>query len=457
VHPRALLLFVALIACQEAEKKPSEPAKSSDESESKDKKKKPKSDDTDEEEEIRPKKAPGAPAAMMAEAEVKRTLSALFSKFQAGSDFAFFEKYFAKVIDRYITLENVSLEAAQKDARAFFKGKKNVKYTPDYSALVVEQDERGTASELTLKMDWDYEAPSTWGPEAKGKLVSRSVRAKLRILFDETPRIFSYLEKEVLRPKLRVTGETEGPLANPNGIYAQPFAALEGKPTATLPKGAIVEDLGETIEIMPAPKSVIARKVKHAGKEIWTVDRAERVYLVPATTKEDVKLTPYKLAIAQRDPLNALRPDDLKEAPCSPVALEIAHLAKVDAPSVQFTKCFQSGAVELALVGEGFIAQGDPIDELFKRRSKAATMKSKTGPSFVASGVRAGKIFYEKHVFKNTAADYTHGAYVIVYPDSLRASYDEPIKKMNAALSLGVPTAPPPADAGVPNKPDGGK
>ena len=470
MHSRWLIVLgvLAVAGCREPSKQ--EPkAEKGDDPEAEGPGKKKKKPDANDEDEQRPKSKPGAPATMMAEAEVRRTLTAFFAKFKADSDFVFFATYFTPAIQRYITLENVSVEAVEKDARAFFKTKKNVRYTPDFNGMIIEPDERGTAAELAVKMEWDAEAPAAWGPDAKGKYVARSVRAKLRLLFDESPKMFSYSEKAAPRPKLRVTGETGGPLDKPNGVYATPLAAKEGKPTATLAKNVIVEDLGETFEVESTPKgAVLARKVRHENKEIWTLDRApttvanpnggtsagEVVYLKPAGEKEEVQLTLARVPIVGRDTVQSLRPEDLKETPCSALALELAYLKTVEAPSVQSTKCFKSADVEVAILGEWFVAtaQEAPVDDLFARRSKGATLKTKTGLTFVASAPRSGKLVYEKHLFKSGApggfgpntTDYTHAAYIVLYPEALRTTYDEPIKKMNASLSL-VPSAPAPS------------
>lgn len=250
--------------------------KTSQDEESPKKKKKPAKTADDEPEEPKSEKK-AEPVKTLDQATVKKTLNAYYAKYVDGSDFTFFKDYYPPTVDKFITLENASVDAMIKDSRAFYKSKTNLKYAMKQSTLVVAPEDAGTSADFVLSMAWDYPAPAAWQADGGNKTVSRAVDVKVHVVFGGDGKIHRYEEKGLELGKLRVTKSAD--LSGPLGGYATPIDAYDDdagkKPLVKIAKGTVVQDAGESYVVATNAKGeVVAHKIHGGGKDYWAMERS---------------------------------------------------------------------------------------------------------------------------------------------------------------------------------------
>jgi hypothetical protein len=221
--------------------------------------------------------------------EYPKVLRNHFGKFVDGTDFEFLRNVCRPVLDRYVSLHDVSVDAIIADAKSFFRGKEGIVYDPGMARLTIERRNGMAVARLPVQMSWRrYPPPRAWPtpddepwphyPDAPH--VDHSVTVDAEVTFDDQCRMMSYVETKIHAPNMRITGEH----ACEYGVYATPRDPLAASPDvsriATLKKGAVVRDLGDTFIVSVTPKGPeTARRIRVDGRDGWTDD--SRAYAVP--------------------------------------------------------------------------------------------------------------------------------------------------------------------------------
>jgi hypothetical protein len=217
-------------------------------------------------------KAPvvGATAVVDASAGLPPTLADFFAGYRDGSTFEFLRADCRPTMDRFVSLKNVGVDAAIRDARTFFHDRRQLSYRPDVRQMRVEAHADGESTvRLPVTMAWTYPVPKGWGDDfpAGGPdgtaVVSRSMTVDVEVTLDADGRIAQYVEAHVQTPRLRVT--------HPEKCADVPDHP--GVPWVAVSHGMIVQDLGETLELsMSAKGPATARKVRANGQDGWTME-----------------------------------------------------------------------------------------------------------------------------------------------------------------------------------------
>lgn len=146
--------------------------------------------------------------------ELPPTLRHFFAGYTDRSDFEFMRADCRPIMDRFVTLQNVEVGVAIRDARSFFRDKHDLAYGPDLKRVRAEPHAGGTTVRLPVTMSWTYPIPKEWGPDwpawgTESPAVARSVTVDVEIEVDADGRIARYVETHVESPWLRVTGSDE--------------------------------------------------------------------------------------------------------------------------------------------------------------------------------------------------------------------------------------------------------
>jgi hypothetical protein len=220
----------------------------------------------------RPSSAPATSPSPAASAPLlPPTLARFFAGYRDGTDFEFLRAACRPTVDRFVTLQNVRVDAIIRDARAFFRDKHDLAYAPDVRSLRVEPGDGGTTVHVPVRMRWTSPAPPDLAPQVvawgtNAPVVLRDVTAEVEIALDGEGRITSYKELRVATPWLRVTGA--------ENCDSEGRGDGRPEPWLDLAKGTRVQDLGETVIIGTNTKGAdVARKVRHLGKTGWALDR----------------------------------------------------------------------------------------------------------------------------------------------------------------------------------------
>ena len=205
----------------------------------------------------------------------RKTVSASLASFFAGyadkSTFAFYDTYFAPSVDKFISVKATTPAAMAKDARAFYAGKTDLKYTPQLATLVVTPDPSGDQETATIdvRMEWNYPPPKAWGT-MEGQNVAHAHVATVEIVIGADGKWTSYGEPVLKRDNYKVVAQ-DGSLA----AWTTPGETDGDEASAPLKlaKGTVVQDGFETLVVGTNPKGeIVARKIHQAGKDWWALD-----------------------------------------------------------------------------------------------------------------------------------------------------------------------------------------
>jgi hypothetical protein len=192
--------------------------------------------------------------------QVVAALTKYFQGYKSGTDFGFLAEVCRPQLDQFLLLKDTTVEAVQKTARAFFKGKDEISYVPDLGALwVVTRPDEMTAR-LPVEMKWAYPLPdeiktNNTPPAPVGANVYRDVTVDVEVTLDSAHLITRYVETHVHMPALRETAE-------PNC-----------REEAAHPKLRIVYDLGETyVSEMRARGEDVMRHVRTSEGDTWELE-----------------------------------------------------------------------------------------------------------------------------------------------------------------------------------------
>ncbi|WP_394836087.1 hypothetical protein LVJ94_04170 [Pendulispora rubella] len=118
---------------------------------------------------------------------VAKLLEAYFGGYGEDSSFEFYRDYYVPIVERFITLRQVSVAKMSAAAREFYRGKKNVAYTPDLKTLTLRKRNEQTVVEVDLNMSWTYDAPEKWTEVYggfDGRFVEHSLTARIELALD---------------------------------------------------------------------------------------------------------------------------------------------------------------------------------------------------------------------------------------------------------------------------------
>jgi hypothetical protein len=214
---------------------------------------------------VEPAKAVAAPGALPG------SLSHFFAGYADGSDFAFMRSDCTPKMARFVSLVNVGIDDVIRNAKTFFRTKRELEYRPDVGRMRVEAGAEGKVVRLPVTMSWTYPVPKDWGPDwpswvRNEPVVVRRVTANVEIQLDAEGRLSRYIETSVERPLLRVTGEEN---CDPTVVVDRP----RPEPWLTIKTGDLVRDLGETVVISINAKGAdTARKIRLKDEDGWTLD-----------------------------------------------------------------------------------------------------------------------------------------------------------------------------------------
>ncbi len=215
-----------------------------------------------------------------ADAALAERLRHFFNGYVDGSDFAFLLAACRPKLDQFISLRNVDAGAVATNARQFFAHTHKLAYEPHLADLRVERRPDGsTVARLPVRMTWTYPPNPDWPTggdpwpawSSETAAIDRDVTADAEITFDDQGKIARYVEANVRRPWLRVTGEDNCSL----GAFGSPHSFLMSgddgaRMAAPLHKGQMVRDLGETFVTAILPRGPdIVRKVLVGNREGW--------------------------------------------------------------------------------------------------------------------------------------------------------------------------------------------
>ena len=140
--------------------------------------------------------------------ELPPTLRDFFAGYKDGTDFEFMRAACRPTMDRFVTLRNVNVATAIREAKSFFHDKHGLAYRPDLARVRLAPRSSdggaggGTTVSVPLTMSWTYAIPKEWDPSDAGSTwpaypdtphVDRSVTVDVEMDLDENGRIARYV------------------------------------------------------------------------------------------------------------------------------------------------------------------------------------------------------------------------------------------------------------------------
>ncbi len=218
-----------------------------------------------------------------ADAAIVAAITRFFSGFTTDPEFAFLTDTCRPTLDRFLTMKNAPVAAAQKSARAYFKDKSSVSYVANLAELRSEARPGETVARLPVRMRWSYPLPEALHDDRTppDTTVDRDVTVDVELAFDPSRRITRYVETRVRTPALRPTGE--------------PGCVEEGQDAMML---GVVQDLGETyISAYVFRGQEVMRHVRTADGDTWARDSVG--FAVAASTPDECEKIESELDRAQ--------------------------------------------------------------------------------------------------------------------------------------------------------------
>ena len=92
-------------------------------------------------------------------------LAHFFAGYADGSNFEFMRVDCQPTLKVFIGLKNVGIDELVRNAKSFFRSKRELAYRPDIGGMRVEASTGGQLVRLPVKMSWTYPIPKDWGPD----------------------------------------------------------------------------------------------------------------------------------------------------------------------------------------------------------------------------------------------------------------------------------------------------